>query len=163
MSDRTALIYELSLESYRFAMDRFAVVESRLGSLINTVIGVTFAVPTLSLSFWEKTDAPKQAFVLLPFILAITCGFVAIVIGVYRRNSIKMILPDPNLLVEGNDLDSDEFRQRVVKHAARHRNTNAEAVQDLAGWKGGYLISLLLVVEVLLFTIWIVLSQYVAS
>ena len=157
-----ALIYELSLESYRFAMDRFAVVESRLGSLINTVIGVTFAVPTLSLSVWEKTDSAKPAFVLVPFVLAIACGFAAIVIGVYRRNSIKMILPDPNLLVQGDDLDSDQFRQRVVKHAARHRKTNAEAVNDLAGWKGGYLISLLLVVEALLFAIWIVLSQQVA-
>ncbi len=145
------LLYGLALESYGFARDRFAVLENRVDSLVNTTIAVTVAVPTLAMAASEDLSYRSCLFV-----VAIVVGIGAIVYGMEARNRIGMILPDPKKLIAKPGIRAAEFRQWVSERAADHAEANRAGTDRL--WGAGKWMCRLIVLELALFALWFILE-----
>jgi hypothetical protein len=149
------LIYPIAIASYDNAVKRYDAVESRIQSVIISILQTTAFIFTIGISL--KKD---PASILLA--LGAIFGFVSICTGLYSKaigEIYTLTSKDSETLKTQLKLSELEFKNQVIKHSHKHFTQNNNLISEKQNLMIGMLAFFTL--EIMCLVFWLLLSPKV--
>ena len=142
------LAYGLVLPSYEWALQRLDAIDARLRHIATLAASITAAVPLAMAAIDGSVSLTPW------FVVGAAIGVLTMVLSTYAQTAGVLILLDPAKIRPHLTMTPDEFRDYLLDYAGRHQATNGKVINARGYWAMG--LSVLVALEVGLFTVWVV-------
>ena len=144
------LAYDIALRSYDVLFERITAFNNKIQTLMSVSCSVTFAAVIAGKALELNMKSVWLVLILTVFALTIYVSLHAL----FRVKKGNLITLDPKILFESySDLSTREFKRAITEHAGGHFEHNSALL--LNKWKCANRISALILIEVVLFVLWV--------